>query len=62
MVDEYGREYARIELRRTEKGPRYRVEVGGTLIGWATSLRVACERAHRAFLASHGPGGAPNGR
>ncbi|GGH34310.1 hypothetical protein [Microbacterium album] len=56
MLDSLGKEYARIELRRVAGGGlRYKVEFRGELIGWATSLRVACEGAHRAFLRSHGP-------
>ncbi|MFI8593712.1 hypothetical protein ACIGCK_04690 [Microbacterium sp. NPDC078428] len=55
LVDGLARDYATIELRRTPDGPRYRVEYRGELIGWAVSLRVACERAHRAFLSDHGP-------
>jgi len=42
--------FGEIALRRTEAGPRYRVEFGGELIGWATSLRVASERLWRAYL------------
>jgi hypothetical protein len=55
LRDSLDREYARIELRRTPDGPRFRVEYRDTLIGWSTSLRIACEHAHRAFLADHGP-------
>ncbi|WP_067201142.1 hypothetical protein [Microbacterium sp. XT11] len=56
--------FARIELRRVEVGLRYRVEFRGELLGWATSLQVACERAWEAYLkegrdARSGP---PNGR
>ncbi|WP_022877623.1 hypothetical protein [Microbacterium sp. B19] len=46
-----------IELRRTDDGPRYRVEHGGQLIGWATSLKVAAERLHRAIISAPVPGG-----
>ncbi|WP_336632098.1 MULTISPECIES: hypothetical protein [unclassified Microbacterium] len=49
-------EYGRIELRRTPDGLRYRSEFRGTLIGWATSLRVACSHIHEEYLRSHGPG------
>lgn len=55
LRDQQG-EYGRVALRRTKDGPRYRCEHRGTLIGWATSLRVACERVHGAYLAAHGPG------
>lgn len=50
-------EYGRVELRRAGDDIRYRCEFRGELIGWATSLRAACEGVHRAYLASHGPGG-----
>jgi hypothetical protein len=56
MVDSMGVEYGRIALRRVgDAEVRYRCEFGGELIGWATSLRLACERIHHAFLSSHGP-------
>lgn len=51
-----------IELRRTEDGPRYRVEHRGVLIGWATSLKVATERLHRRIIQEGVPGGGINGR
>ena len=31
----------RVELRRTQDGPRYQHEFRGELIGWATTLRGA---------------------
>lgn len=51
----------RIELRRTDDGPRYRVEHRGQLIGWATSLKVASERLHRVIIQEGVPGGGVNG-
>lgn len=60
LVDTLGQDYARIALRRTPEGPRYRTEQPiGTLIGWGTSLRQSCDRAHALFLARHGPGRFP---
>ncbi len=51
-----------IELRRTDDGPRYRVEVvGGELLGWATSLKTATERLHRVIISAGVPGGGING-
>ena len=55
MRDQF-REYGRVELRRTVDGPRYRCEHAGTLIGWATTLRRACEGVHEAYIRAHGPG------
>lgn len=60
MRDPDGRDYGAIELRRI--GPdtlRYRAEHRGELIGWAATLRTACERVHAAYIAAHGPGGGP---
>lgn len=61
LIDGLGKPYAVIQLRRVMGGSdvRYRVTFRGDVIGWATSLRLACERAHAAFLRSHGPGGGP---
>lgn len=56
MADPLGREYAVIELRRVAADAvRYRVTVGGEVLGYATSLRLAAERAHGVYLASHAP-------
>ncbi|WP_396935744.1 hypothetical protein [Mycolicibacterium sp.] len=59
MVDPTGREYGRIELRRVMNGTdvRYKAIWRGDVIGWATTLRAACEGVHKAFLAAHGPQG-----
>jgi len=50
--------YGRVEIRRTSDGPRYRVELYGQLIGWSTTLRLALDRVHGAYLKTLGPGGA----
>lgn len=51
-----------IELRRTDDGPRYRVEVvGGEVLDWATSLKTATERLHRVIISAGVPGGGING-
>ena len=50
-----------IGLRRTDDGPRYRVEHRGELLGWATSLTVASERLHRVIISSAAPSGGING-
>lgn len=57
MIDPEGRRYGRIEIRRVADGIRYRAEYDGELLGWASSLRIACEKVHGAFLRAHGPQG-----
>ena len=61
LLDSLDQPYGTIEIRRVMNGTdtRYRVAFRGDVIGWSTSLRVACEQAHRAFLRAHGPGGGP---
>jgi len=59
LVDPGGRVYGRVELRRTADGPRYRCSRDGEVLGWATSLRLACARLHDRELRAHGPGAAP---
>lgn len=61
MLDSSGRQYGTIEIRRVmnDTDTRYRVTYRADVIGWATSLKLACEQVHRAFLRSHGPGGGP---
>ncbi|MFE1644122.1 hypothetical protein ACFM35_00900 [Microbacterium sp. P01] len=56
LTDAQDREYGRIEIRRVTAGVvRYRCAYRGELLGWSTTLRLACERVHRAFISSHGP-------
>lgn len=61
MVDPQGRDYGIIEIRRVANDVevRYRASFRGEVIGWSTTLRLACERLHQAFLRSHGPRGGP---
>lgn len=60
MVDGFDRAYGTIEIRRVDAGGvRYRVSFKGEVIGWSTSLRLACERVHSEFLRQHGPNGGP---
>lgn len=61
MVDGTGREYGRVEIRRVMGGAeiRYKAVWRGEVLGWAQSLREACERVHTAFVRAHGPGGGP---
>jgi hypothetical protein len=35
---------------------RYKAMRRGDVIGWAKTLREACERVHQAYLQAHGPG------
>ena len=61
MADPQGREYGTIDLVRVPmpNGPgegRYKVMYGGEILGWATTLRLACERLHATYVRSHGPG------
>lgn len=61
MVDPQGREYGRIEIRRVNDGEAvaYRAERDGVVLGWATSLRLACWKIHCDMLAGLGPRGGP---
>jgi hypothetical protein len=61
MLDGLGKQYGTIEIRRVMNNTdsRYRVMFRGDVIGWATSLRLACEQVHAAFLRAHGPRGGP---
>jgi hypothetical protein len=61
MVAPDGKQYGTIEIRRIMNGAevRYRVVRRGEVIGWATTLRGACERIHRVYLDAHGPRGGP---
>ena len=67
---EYGRvELRRVRTRRADAAPsaadtasalpdavpRYRATWQGELLGWATTLRHACERVHGAYVRAHGP-------
>ena len=61
MLDGLGKQYGTIEIRRVmnDTDTRYRVTFRDEVIGWATTLRLACEQVHAAFLRAHGPGGGP---
>lgn len=60
LVDPDGRRYALIELRRLDGQPRYRVTVGEDVLGYARTLKMACEYGHRAYVRSHFPGTGAN--
>lgn len=62
MLDSRNKQAGAIELRRTDDGPRYRVEHRGELLGWAGSLKVATERLHRAIISEGVPRGGINGQ
>ena len=55
--------FGRIELRRVDGGLRYKVTLGGEVIGWAASLEVACVRLWDAYRRDRQRvyGGPPNG-
>lgn len=59
ILDGFGHEYGRVELRRVNGGAdaRYKAFLRGDHIGWSTTLRSACEHVHAAYLLQHGPGG-----
>jgi hypothetical protein len=60
LVDGFDRTYGTIELRRVNATDvRYRATFRGDVIGWSTSLRLACERVHAEFIRNHGPNGGP---
>ena len=63
MIDAQGRVYGTIQIRRLNGEIRYRAEVGGELIGWANSLKLATHQAHLAHLRKstrrEGPPNAP---
>lgn len=56
--------FGKIELRRVDGTVRYRVELHGNLIGWATELSIASERLWQAYTdeAQRRRQGPPNGR
>ena len=57
MIDTLEREYGVIRLVRLDGEPQYRCEFRGELLGYANSLRFACERVQLAFVQSGQPGG-----
>jgi hypothetical protein len=61
LVDQQGTVYGTVDIRRVRGGTdvRYRAVWRGEVLGWATSLRLACERIHGAYLRTHGPQGGP---
>lgn len=64
MSSKHEREpFGRIEIRRVQAGVRYRVMLGGDVIGWSASFQVACERLYLAHRAARDDvyAGPPNG-
>lgn len=60
LLDGFERVYGTIEIRRVNATDvRYRATFQREVIGWSTSLNVACERVHAAFVQAHGPRGGP---
>lgn len=64
MMDPDGTPYGTVEIRRVQHGAqvRYRAIWRGDVLGWSTSLRLACERVHAAYVRTHGPQGGPVAR
>lgn len=60
LTDDHGNDYATIRLERVNGELTYTATTTET-IGEYESLRQAVEAAHRAWIRSHAPGGAPNG-
>jgi hypothetical protein len=60
LLDGSDRVYGSIEIRHVNATDvRYRASFQGEVIGWSTTLRLACERVHAEFLRNHGPNGGP---
>lgn len=60
LVNRFDRVYGTIEIRRvSDRDVRYRASFHGEVIGWSTTLRLACDRVHDEFLRDHGPNGGP---
>lgn len=56
LVHAFDRVYGTIELRRVSANDlRYRVSFRGEVIGWSTTLRLACEWVHAEFPAQPTP-------
>lgn len=53
LVDPLGREYGVVRLVRVDGEPMYRGEHRGELLGYGTSLKLACEHVHHAYVAEH---------
>lgn len=56
--------FGKIQIRRVGDDIRYKVMLSGGVIGWSTTLMVACERLWKARLEQQQRGrmGPPNGR
>lgn len=50
LVDQQGREFARVELRRTKDGLRYKASAEGKTLGWGTTLKGTCARVYQAYV------------
>lgn len=60
LADAFDRVYGTIEIRRVNATDiRYCASFQGVVIGWSTTLRIACERVHDEFLRNHGPNSGP---
>ena len=66
LRDHLNRTYGVVRIIRRGGEIGYKVEFidadgGRHLVGYRTNLAASCLHVHWRFLASHGPGGAPNG-
>ncbi len=61
MLTPDGEQYGVVEIRRTADGIRYRCAFRGAELIPTTSLRDACARVHRAYIATLSPGPPPGG-
>lgn len=61
MIAPDGEEYGVIEIRRVMNGEQvmYKATRRGEVLGWSTTLRLACQKVHGAYLAAMMPGGGP---
>lgn len=61
MLDPDNRPYGTVQIVRRDGDICYRVNALNRHAGYTNTLRLACERIHHAFIASHSPGPPPGG-
>lgn len=62
LVGTFGDEYGIVEIRRSGDRVIWKALYRGEVLGYSTTLRLAVERVHAAYLVAHGPGGSPAAR